>query len=140
MKVRKAVVGDLKRVYELSKIKELYTAAGDVIPLHYFENVIGPETVFLVAEEEDKIVGYSIANILPGKLALWQLLAVDPAFQSKGIGKILANKIKEECLERGLDWITGYVSKSNEKALRFHKSLGFEIGEDMVGIIKELKR
>lgn len=139
MKIRKATIKDCEACFELSKVKELLTATGEPIPLSYFKDIVKGKTIFLVAEEGKKIIGYSTADILPGKVALGMLLSVNPEYQNKGIGKALVQKIEQECRKRKIKYLLGYAPKSNKKTLTFHKKLGFNFGEDVVEILKKLE-
>ncbi len=140
VRIRKAKLSDVKDCYNLSKIRELLPADKDPIPLSYFKDIVGDKrNIFLVAEENKKIIGYSTADLLAGRLVIWQLLAVHPKYQNKGIGKQLAREIHSECKRRGYKYILGYAPQFNKKTIAFHKSLGFKVGEKMFEILKVLK-
>jgi len=135
--IRKAKIGDVKACHELSKIRELLPADKQPISLKYFQEiVVDKRNIFLVAEENKKIIGYSTADLLAGRLVIWQLLAVHPDYQNKGIGKQLAKRIESEVKKRGYKYILGYAPQFNKKTLAFHKSLGFQFGEKMFEILK----
>lgn len=116
--IRKARLQDVNSCYELSKIRELLTAKKEPIPLNYFKAIVKDKrTIFLVAEKKGKIIGYPTADLLPGRLAIWWLLSVNPEYQNRGIGKELAKNIEKECKKRGIKDIIGYTPKFNKKLL-----------------------
>ena len=138
IKIRNAELRDAKACHEISKIKELLTASGDPISLTYFEDIINDRAIFLVAEIDKEIIGYTSADVISGKMLFWVLLAVKPEFQNKGVGKRLEEEIENECKKRNLKYILGYAPKFNEKTIAFHKKNGFLIGEELVEILKVL--
>lgn len=138
MKIRKATLKDCKVCYNLSRTKELLAADGKPIPLSYFKEIVGTQTIFLVAEENGEIIGYSSADLLPGKVAMWWLLSVSPPYQNQGVGKKLASEIEKECRKNEIKFLIGYAPQFNKKTLTFHKNNGFILGEKMIEILKVL--
>lgn len=93
MTIRKAQIKDVEAVHNLAKAKELLTASGEPSPKSYFRDLINEDrSVFLVAEKNQEVIGYSLADLLPGKVAIWWFLAVNPNHQDEGIGKKLTQK------------------------------------------------
>lgn len=75
--------------------------------------------------EENKCVGY---------LGMWNIIdeahitnfAVNPKFQSKGIGHFLIINAIEKCYEKKIKYITLEVRTSNKKAKSIYEKFGFK--------------
>lgn len=81
-------------------------------------------TVFLVAEEEGRILGYIGMYFALDEGEITNV-AVDPAERRKGIGGILLDAIKKEAERRSLTKIVLEVRVSNETAIRLYERNGF---------------
>jgi len=85
----------------------------------------------LVAEVQNRVVGYMISYILSGgfgieKSAWIALLGVDPKYMGKGIGKMLAQEIFRFCDQKGIKNIFTSVRWDSADMLSFFKTLGFD--------------
>jgi len=85
--------------------------------------------LFLVAEHEGGIVGYSVTcveweNGVP--VGHVHSIAVDPAFRRRGVGRALMEETFRRLRSLGVSEVRLEVSVSNEAGLRFWRSLGFE--------------
>ncbi|WP_456371466.1 GNAT family N-acetyltransferase [Thermodesulfatator atlanticus] len=54
-------------------------------------------------------------------------LVVDPAYQGRGIGKLLIQKALDFLSEKGFDRVALWVGERNEDAKRFYEKLGFRV-------------
>lgn len=75
-------------------------------------------TVF-VAEADGEVAGFAVWQELPGGEAELLNLAVDPRLRRRGAGRALV-----EAMSGRRAWLE--VRASNEGAIRFYESLGFE--------------
>ena len=103
-------------------------------------------TVIVVAMEDEKIVGFvygfdfkpetwwavQIAPSLPKEEFDWyentfelNELMVLPEYQSKGYGKLLMNKIRDDFNYSRI--LLGTAKNNNDKVINFYKKLGYEI-------------
>ena len=86
----------------------------------------------LVAEEEDRVVGYVRLN-QPGPLPshahvlVIDGLAVDPARQGSGIGRTLIEAAVQEARRRGVRKVTLRVLAPNVRARTLYESCGFSV-------------
>ncbi len=89
---------------------------------------------FIVAEEGDKIVGFSHVLILeqkavtclkPQSLVYIQDLDVARKERNKGIGALLMDASKNYGRERGVDFIRTQVFPQNTDGMRFYERNGF---------------
>ena len=74
--------------------------------------------------EQGKIVGFAICNIVLDEATLFNI-AVDPAEQGKGYGKVLLQGLIEELGKKGVLTLWLEVRESNTKAQQLYTQLGF---------------
>ena len=79
---------------------------------------------FHVAVMKKQIVGYFVAQVVETEAELHNI-AVDPAFQRKGIGKELMKHFLERIGTAGVQDIFLMVRPSNEAAIHLYESAGF---------------
>lgn len=86
--------------------------------------------VFLMAQENDKDMGYAGFSILDPEAGSYKLhkLYVLPEMHGKGVGKLLVNEVLNLVRDLGGKSIELNVNRNN-KAADFYKSAGFEIKE-----------
>ncbi len=86
-----------------------------------------PCSVVLVAEEDEKIVGY-IDFMITFDSATINRVAVLPKHRNKGLGFRLLEEMKSICKEQEdeVAWITLEVRASNESAIRLYEKNGYE--------------
>ncbi len=89
------------------------------------ETVKQPQAQIIVAEENEKIVGYAILYYVldEGELAR---IAVDGAYQRQGVGCQLLEHIFRICQEKGIQRLLLEVRQGNESARKFYAKHGFE--------------
>jgi len=105
--------------------------------------------LFIIAEVDEKIVGYIITCGL-GHKGHVASIAVAPSFRHKGIGGALADLTFEKLKACGAKYVELEVRITNREALDFWKRLGFspfgisrrfyEDGEDALRMKKMLER
>ncbi len=78
-----------------------------------------------VFEQEDRVVGYQLSTLsaLGAHIAR---LAVDPAWQGKGIGKRLVTDILQTLSQKGVDHITVNTQADNAHSRSLYDGLGFD--------------
>lgn len=82
---------------------------------------------FLVAEGEKGVIGVLVGVISAPKEARILLMAVRPIHRNRGIGTMLLNEFVSRCFRLDLKAVNLEVRISNEKAIRFYDSQGFNI-------------
>lgn len=89
------------------------------------ESIHSGHGVFLVAEEEGKLVGYCgmIVSIDEGEITN---VAVSPTSRCRGIGEQLIKAVLTEAEKRSLARIVLEVRVSNESAIRLYERNGFQ--------------
>lgn len=78
----------------------------------------------MVAEFENKIVGYSNIYIVAGEVQIGNF-AVAPGFRNRGVGKRMMNEIFEKANEYKCHSVFLEVRESNTPAMELYRSYGF---------------
>ncbi len=87
-----------------------------------------PLSLWLVAEEGDKVIGYVGSQSVPPEADVMNL-AVAPDYQKKGIGRKLMTELIAELHSRGMNALFLEVRVGNLPARSLYQSLGFvEVG------------
>lgn len=75
---------------------------------------------------QDKIVGFIGVWFVIDDVQIMNV-AVDPSYQSLGVGTMMMNHITDLAQQKNMYTMTLEVRVSNEKAIRLYKKYGFEI-------------
>lgn len=144
MNIRRALQSDLTTVFELEK-----KCFNDPYPMELLVMLqsLYPE-LFLVAEYDNRIVGYVSGLVRRDGFGHIVSLCVDPEYRRRGIGKQLMNRIEE--LMKKLFNVCLYrleVRVSNSIAILLYELIGYRIqaripryysnGEDAYLMIKD---
>ncbi len=81
---------------------------------------------FLVAEDEKGIIGVLVAVIFAPKETRILLMAVRPESRNRGIGTMMLNELISRCFRMDIKTVNLEVRVTNERAIRFYKTHGFE--------------
>ena len=92
----------------------------------FFTFLLRDDTLFFVAEEEEKIYGYCGVVMVMDEGDITNV-AVEASMRSQGIGKMLLNKLFEETANRGVKKIFLEVRESNESAIHLYEKMGFVV-------------
>lgn len=90
------------------------------------ENYSGPENLFLVAEEEQQIVGTCGVKAETPQTAILRRLFVHPDYRKRGIGSGLLKEAIQFCRARRYKEAVIRTSSRMEQAIRLCRSLGFQ--------------
>lgn len=122
MKVRKFVPKDLKRVYEIENMS-FDQSYGIQIFQQLYEMGIG----FLVAEENDYVIGYVMFWLKYENQGHIISIAVDKNYRRLGAGTQLLVKAISILSLLNLDTIYLEVNENNKEAVEFYKTFNFKI-------------
>lgn len=110
-------------------------ATFDTEPLHEEEMrrriaEIAAHFPYFVYEEEGQIVGYCYAHPWKVRAAYSHTLETTvylaPGYQGKGIGKLLMQRLIEECRRDGYYALIACITEANEASDALHLGLGFK--------------
>ena len=147
MIIRKVNKEDFEQVYQIEQtcFKDPYPRKH--LEYEFFEN---PINIILVAEEDEKIVGFIDFMVTFNSATIVQI-AVVPEYRKQKIATNLLNEM-EKCFPKDIDDVvenvTLEVRKSNEAAINLYKKDGYEIivekkhyypdGEDAIYMVKRI--
>lgn len=98
----------------------------------------------LVAELEGRVVGFIIGGAsrweygVPENIGWIDTIGVDPAYQRKGIARVLFREMAQSLKQAGVDTIYTFVKRRDWKMLKFFNGMGFQEG-DMTNLELEIK-
>jgi ribosomal protein S18 acetylase RimI-like enzyme len=126
--VRRIARESLAASYSVLRDETIETAIEEWYAADVFEDYLdSDEMVFLVAADDDDVVGFSQSHILEtadkGRI-LW--LHVDPEHRGRGIATDLFDATRKLLTERGTERTTGLVLTENEEGNQFYTTHGFE--------------
>jgi ribosomal-protein-alanine N-acetyltransferase len=142
--IRRVRTTDMPYIYEIERL-----SFRPPYPPSYIDSLaqLAPKT-FLVAEKEEKIVGYVAAIVQGAGLGHIISIAVHPRYYRQGIGTSLILRLIETLKEQGASTIRLEVRKSNIAAQKMYAKLGFKIahtlpkyyenGEDCVVMLRAI--
>lgn len=120
IRVREMQTKDAEAVAELEKqiFSQPWTRQG------FLDSLKLGNTVFLVAEENEKILGY-IGMYFTAEEGEITNVAVDAQERCRGVGARLISEMKKEAERRSLAQIVLEVRTSNQSAIRLYERSGF---------------
>lgn len=127
--IRRAQPGDCPRILELIKELAEYEREPEAVTVpydHFVDSGFGKNPVWwaFVAEAEGSIQGFALYYIRystwKGQRLFLEDIIVTRNHRGKGIGKMLFDRILEECRERKLHGMAWQVLDWNEPAINFY--------------------
>lgn len=143
--IRKAKNEDFNKIHKLVMqvhklhIKERSDIYKDIDPLtlqEFIENLSNNNNIYIVAEQENKIVGICFSQIreisnnkiMKDRKTLYiEDICVDKSKQRKGIGKKLYEQLVYIAKEKNIDNIELMVWGFNVDAIKFYENLGMKV-------------
>ncbi len=106
---------NLYRTWDEYELLELYAANKDLC---------------LVAEIEDRIIGFALGSIIEKERSAWiygylEWIGILPEMKTKGIGTRLFNRLTELFIKRGARIMIVDTEMENREAIQFFKRQGF---------------
>lgn len=120
--IREMLHSDVEGVVRLEK---LIFASPWSAELFRYEIDHAERTVYLVAEEERELIGYSGAQLIDQEVHVTNMAVLDSRRRC-GLGSALLLEVVRRGLERGARWLTLEVRAGNEDARLFYREFGFE--------------
>lgn len=122
MKVRKFVLEDLKRVYEIENM-----SFNQSYEINIFKQLYEMGVGFLVAEKDDYVIGYIIFWIKNDREGHIISIAVDKNYRRLGVGSKLLSRAINVLSLLEIDKVMLEVNENNNSAVEFYKSFKFRI-------------
>lgn len=128
--IRRTVKEDCARMMELIQELAVYEKAPDEVTVnfdHFLQSGFGENPVWwaFVAEEDGIVQGFALWYIRystwKGQRLYLEDLLVTEKMRGKGIGKLLFDKLLEECKEKNCSGMMWQVLDWNEPAINFYK-------------------
>ncbi|MCB0710608.1 MAG: GNAT family N-acetyltransferase [Chitinophagaceae bacterium] len=128
--IRRAIKEDCKRMMELIKELAVYEKEPDAVTVsfaHFVEQGFGPKPIWwaFVAEVDGKVQGFALWYIRystwKGTRLYLEDLLVTEKMRGHGIGKLLFDRLIEECKEKNYSGMMWQVLDWNEAAINFYK-------------------
>ena len=148
MNIRPATTKDFETLYEIGKNTAEFRVSAREVFMDADEFAFGiedPHSVFLVAEEDDKIIGFVYASELDHDKPLKKQTAcliymtVLPEYRKQGIAQKLYAECEAILKKRGISGMYGWANTESDGAiLQFMEKQGFSIGHKYVWVDKEL--
>ena len=145
MEIRKAVIGDLKRIQELNLMlfEKEYREYDEMLNLdwtfgeegssHFRDAISKDDACAFVVEDGGKIVGYLVGGEIEGesyrilpKMAELDNMLVLEEYRGKRVGGMLYDAFVGWCKGRGVKRLRVEASAGNEGAIGFYRKKGFE--------------
>lgn len=130
IKIRRAVKEDCKKMMELVQELAVYEKEPDAVTVtfdHFVESGFGENPVWYayVAEVDGKVEGFALWYIRystwKGQRLYLEDLLVTEKMRGRGIGKLLFDKLIEECRAKKYSGMAWQVLDWNEPAINFYK-------------------
>lgn len=137
MKIREPNISEFKEVVSVIN-SEVHFFQETLSREEMSELCIGEETVeslkeglegrkYLVADLNEKIVGFISWSIWPNKIAWVSMLEVLPDYARRGIGTALLTYVENEAKSLGLVGVLAESEKKNVWVKKFNESLNYKI-------------
>lgn len=128
--IRKAVMEDCHRMMELIHELALYEKAPEEVTVsfdHFVDSGFGEKPVWwaFVAETDGQVNGFALYYIRystwKGKRLYLEDILVTEKLRGKGIGKLLFDRLMDECREKKYSGMAWQVLDWNEPAIQFYR-------------------
>ncbi len=149
VEIRQMEIDDLSAVYHLGE--KLFTSAEFPIlyrtwdPYEVTDYFTSDSEYCFVAEAEEKIVGFILANTIEKEGTAWKKygylswIGVAPEFQQLNLGQRLYNRLEDRLEEEGVRMMIADTEADNEKAISFMKTVGFTVSAEHIWLTKTLR-
>lgn len=121
--VRNCKLEEIPGLIELLKKTDLFWETGDKEEV--FRKKLGfDQDSIMVLEYNGNVIGMVTIIYDPWASFIWHL-AIDPEYQGRGLGHILAEEAERRLRSRGTTGVNGYVLPGNRNSRSFLKKRGY---------------
>lgn len=135
--IRPATLKDISECEKLAHDPHLRFPTGGYPDANYLKEYIS-EHFFLVAEQDEKIVGWILGEPLKSLGAALWFFIVDEQNRKRGIGSKLYDEFENHMRQAGREWIFLTSHVENPIAMDFYIKKGFVKGEPHFEMAKNL--
>ena len=128
-KMKKENYGELIQLWERAGLD--YKQCGRDSREHILKELRANPDLFLVAEQDEKIIG-SVLATYDGRKGWLNRVAVDPEFQGKGLAKKLCLEAENVLRKKGCIIFAMQIHDSNKRSKEMAKGLGYEERKDII--------
>jgi ribosomal protein S18 acetylase RimI-like enzyme len=139
--IRRARLNDINSIYALAIRTKEFVASNKT---RHFERdelkewIRMRNAIVLVAETDNRIVGFLFGMIISKHWLMFDSITVIPSFRGKGIAKTLLKQLYSILQQRGVDYIQGLVNVTKRETRNFWKYQGFSEGKNFIWVEKYL--
>ena len=146
MNIRKAAAKDFKELYELGrKTPELQVSATEdfMDPDEFEFSITSKDSVFLTAEEDNKLIGFIYASLndaekpYKNKYACIVYIVVSPEYRKKGVAIELYNECEKIVKKMKVQFLYGWANETSG-VIEFLKKQGFNEGHSYKWMDKKI--
>lgn len=130
MEIRKVKISDFEECIKLLQDENLEGINGEYFKLEWLYDYL-EDGLFLVAEEDDKIIGVAFGEYLKTDGVMLWMITVEKNHRNKGIGKLLLKEFENMCIERKRTWIILYAT-DDENTIKFYKKNNYGFGKKCI--------
>lgn len=87
--------------------------------------------LFLIGKIDEKLISVVMGGF-DGRRGYLHHLAVDPAYQKKGYGKLMMDELMKKFHELGVHKVHLFIEKHNKIVVDFYRNLGWDIRDDLI--------
>ena len=130
-KLRRCMVSDAKRIYELCKQELGYDFTEEQVEANVRRLIGSKENLLLVAvDQADSVIGFIHANnhdpIYAPPMKDIIAIAVEPAYRKAGLGTKLIRAVEDWAVSTGAKGVRVNAGIEQKNAVKFYKSLGYD--------------
>ena len=137
MIIRDALKKDLPECERIIQIPEL-KFCNNGYPNNYFLHNYLEKDYFLVAEENNKIIGFILGEKLKSDYIIIWYLAVDKNHRGNGIGSRLLDEYEKRAKANGFKWAMLQSHLDSKKNMEFYQKKEYHRGKSFVDYAKFL--
>jgi ribosomal protein S18 acetylase RimI-like enzyme len=104
---------------------------------HIEREISGPTSIFLMAEEDGRMVGV-VLGTHDGRKGWINRLAVAPGYQRRGIGRALASAVEARLRQAGIGIVTCLIEDWNAESIEFFEEIGYVGHREIIYFAKRM--